>query len=301
MSEDVGRNKDSGVALSERIEAELMGLHTATPARVVSYDATKQRAKVQVQLKREFENSDGTVKELRVAPILDVPILFPRAGGYSLTFPVAAGDPCLIVFLERDASGWQKTGQESVPPSARRHDYSDAVAILGLWPSTDPISPSASTTAASFRSEDNGKRVQISSTGVSVISDDLVSIQADSDVGITATGNVDVDAGGDQSLTAAGDITIDATGAVTVNGTAITIQAAAALLLQAVGALTLQPTGAFIVVSTGAITFTRGANELMDILSQALDKIGTSTVSGSPLSNAADIATLKGKIDTMRT
>lgn len=294
MADEVGRNEDATKILTDRIDSSLRETHTALPGRVVSYDATKQRATVQIQLKREFETSDGTRKELLIPQSLDVPVLLPRAGGYSITFPVAVNDPCLVLFLERDIHGWLANGQAAVPPTARMHDYSDAVAILGLWPNPNPISPTPHTTAIAVRNDAGTRKLEIGTAGVlmdsnlqaNVIAGTSASMEAGTDLDLAAGDDIGVDAGGDLALSAA------------VN---VTITAGALLTLLSTGALVLQPTGALTVVSTGAITITRGANELMQILSDALDEIGTSTAGGDPLSNASNIAALKAQIDAMRT
>ena len=207
--------------ISESIRVALLETHTALPARVESFDAATQTATVVPELRRLAVHEDGEEQEISIAPIELVPVMFPRAGGMAITFPVEVGDKCLLVFGERDISGWLQTGEEGVPPAVRKHEYSDAVAILGLWPRPSALSPAPSSTSLEIRTDDGATTIAVSSSGVTVDSE-------------------------------------------------------------------------------GPITFTRGVNELLQVLSTALDLIGTSTVGGTPLSNAALIAAEKIKVDLIR-
>lgn len=66
-----------------------------------------------------------------------VPVQFLGGGGAAsgpaLTFPVAKGDECLLLFMDRDTSAWWTSGQVGFPPASNRlHDLSDAVALVGI-------------------------------------------------------------------------------------------------------------------------------------------------------------------------
>ena len=65
--------------------------------------------------------------------MLDVPVMFPRGGGYVLTFPVQKDDECLVVFSDMCIDAWFSLGGIQNQIEKRRHDLSDAIAILGLW------------------------------------------------------------------------------------------------------------------------------------------------------------------------
>lgn len=112
---------------------QLYDVHTALPGQIISYDHTTQRATIQPCLKKSY--LDGTTQEM---PILNnVPVIFPRAGRASLTFPVASGDTCLLLFIERSTDLWKSVGGVVAPDDPRKFDLSDAVAIMGLMPFTE--------------------------------------------------------------------------------------------------------------------------------------------------------------------
>lgn len=117
-------------AVQAAVNYRLNNVHTALPAAIISYDFVKQKASVQPLLNKVW--TDGTTTPM---PVLDnVPVIFPRAGGGSLTFPVVEGDTCLLVFIERSTDLWLTVGGQVSPDDNRKFDLSDAVAILGLFP-----------------------------------------------------------------------------------------------------------------------------------------------------------------------
>ncbi|MBX9922945.1 MAG: hypothetical protein K2Y01_02430 [Rhabdochlamydiaceae bacterium] len=117
-------------AMRQAIQFQLYDVHTALPGQVISYDYSTQNASIQPCLKKSY--LDGTTQEM---PILNnVPVIFPRAGGAGLTFPVVPGDNCLLLFIERSTDLWKSVGGIVAPNDPRKFDLSDAIAIMGLMP-----------------------------------------------------------------------------------------------------------------------------------------------------------------------
>lgn len=119
--------------MSQFIRASMDNVHTALPAVILDYDYKKQKAKVKPQVNKKFD--DGIELELPV--ITGVPVIFPRAGGASLSFPVKKGDTVLVLFSERSLDEWLVKGKEVTPEDSRRFDLTDAIAIPGLLPFTE--------------------------------------------------------------------------------------------------------------------------------------------------------------------
>jgi hypothetical protein len=117
-------------AMRQAVLFQLYDVHTALPGQIISYDHSLQKASIQPCLKKSY--LDGTTQEM---PILNnVPVIFPRAGEASLTFPVSPGDTCLLLFIERSTDLWKSVGGIVAPNDPRKFDLSDAVAIMGLMP-----------------------------------------------------------------------------------------------------------------------------------------------------------------------
>lgn len=147
-------------AAGARAESLLLDTHTCLPGIIKSFDAATQTATVQAAIKRQFildDDSDGWV-ELPLC--VDVPVHFPAGGGFVLTFPVADGDECLVVFSERAIDFWWDRGGVQEPSEYRLHDLSDAFAIVGFSSRPRAI-PAVATDATELRARDGSLVLRI--------------------------------------------------------------------------------------------------------------------------------------------
>lgn len=72
-------------------------------------------------------------KYITMCQLVKCPLMINNGGGASITFPVASGDTCLILFNDRDIDTWYTTGSiSSAPNSNRLHDLNDAIVIVGI-------------------------------------------------------------------------------------------------------------------------------------------------------------------------
>ena len=113
----------------QMLKAQAMAMNTAIPGEVVKYDAATGKAEVRALISLKY--SDGTIVKPPV--ISNVPIIMPRTQGASLTMPIAAGDPVLIVFAQWSIDRWLSEGGEVEAGDARTHAMSDAFAIPGAY------------------------------------------------------------------------------------------------------------------------------------------------------------------------
>ena len=120
-------------AIRNAILYQLMNIHTAFPAQIISYDYTVKKASVQPLINKNY--TSGIVQAM---PVLNnIPIVFPYSSGASLTFPVNKGDYCLIICCERSIDEFLANGGQVTPLDPRKLDLSDAVGIMGLLPFTE--------------------------------------------------------------------------------------------------------------------------------------------------------------------
>jgi len=145
------------------VDNALNETHTCLPAIIESFDATTQTAKVNPSIRRIVYNGDKIV----IPPIINVPVVFPSSGGYSITFPVAAGDEVLLVFSERSIDMWLQSGGVQDPLDRRKHDYSDAIAIIGLHSAQKAISD-YSDDGLVIRSDDGTEKITLSQGSVDI-------------------------------------------------------------------------------------------------------------------------------------
>lgn len=130
------RLNDIEESLRLALEAERAGIWTALPAIVVAANLAAQTVSAQPTIQGTITGPDGVARNVNLPLLVDVPIVWPRAGGFALTFPVAAGDEVLIVFASRCIDSWWQSGGIGAPAEVRMHDLSDGFAILA--PTSQP-------------------------------------------------------------------------------------------------------------------------------------------------------------------
>ncbi len=150
-------------------------------------------ASVKLAIKGYDSASDGT-RTFHDLPILPhCPVVFPRGGGYSMTFPIKAGDECMVQFSSRSLDEWWQTGKGQPPYDFRKHDLSDGVCFVGLTSRAKPLSGISAATAQ-FRSDDGATLVELNASGKTVRIVGQGGITLDGPVTatstITATGDV---------------------------------------------------------------------------------------------------------------
>lgn len=102
---------------------------------IVSFDPATQTAEVQVKMSFLL---NGEIKEYPL--LLDCPCIVLAGGEGALTMPISAGDSCLVLFNDRDMDNWYSGGQTMPPRTDRLHDFSDAIALVGLRNKQNQIS-----------------------------------------------------------------------------------------------------------------------------------------------------------------
>lgn len=139
-------------------------LHTGMPAKVVSWQSDKQTVTVKPMVR--FVDHDGTVLEF--PELRDVLWQYPKGGGFTLTFPVQAGDECFVSFSERCIDAWWRDGEPTAVMSTRLHDLSDGFAHSG-FNSVPNLTPAVLEDAICLRNVAGDAYVKIDSAKVITI------------------------------------------------------------------------------------------------------------------------------------
>ena len=157
LQSQLGGEQQLTKAVSESISA---GLRVSMPGIIQSFDADAVTCVIQPAIKGfEFDNSGNKVSN--TLPLLvDVPVVFPRGGGCSLTFPLAVGDECLVIFSDRCIDFWWQSGGIQEPVSDRMHHLADCFVIPGPQSQAKKIS-GISTTAAQLRTDDGSAFIEL--------------------------------------------------------------------------------------------------------------------------------------------
>ena len=106
------------------------------PGIIQGFNPIEQTAKVQLAIRERITDIEKNILNLEVPILLDVPIVMPRGGGFVITFPIKPGDECLVIFSDLCINAWWSLGGVQNIEEYRRHDFSDAFAILA--PTSQP-------------------------------------------------------------------------------------------------------------------------------------------------------------------
>lgn len=115
--------------IEDMINAGIGGIHTACPATIISFDAGSCIATVNPSM--VFYKCDD--ETINYPVITNVPVFMPHAGSAQITYPVKAGDSCLLVFAERSIDEWLGKGSTD-NHDPRRYDLTDAFCFVGMMP-----------------------------------------------------------------------------------------------------------------------------------------------------------------------
>ena len=117
------------IELLNRAKTEVFkSLNICKPGTIVSYNATKGTASIQICYKRELY--DGSVAGYPL--LVDCPVVTIQGGGIHFKAPIMAGDECLVFFADSNIDLWFQNGGQEVPFDGRRHSLSDGFALVGI-------------------------------------------------------------------------------------------------------------------------------------------------------------------------
>lgn len=157
LSAQLGSKEQADVRLAGSI---MSALRVSMPGIIQSFDPDTVTAIIQPAIKGYEPDSNGVKQSTTLPLLVDVPVIFPRGGGCTLTFPVKAGDECLVIFADRCIDFWWQNGGVQEPVDDRVHDLSDAFCIVGPQSQTQKIS-GISTSAVELRSDDGGTKLSL--------------------------------------------------------------------------------------------------------------------------------------------
>ena len=130
------RLDDPEESLRIALESAQANIWTAIPGVVTAVDLTAQTVSVQPSVQGTISSPDGSSQSVNLPLLVDVPIVWPRAGGFALTFPIKANDEVLVVFASRCIDSWWQSGGVGAQAEVRMHDLSDGFAVLA--PTSQP-------------------------------------------------------------------------------------------------------------------------------------------------------------------
>ena len=168
----VGDQQQSADALTDFI---FTNLRVSMPGIVQSFDPISVTCTVQPAIKCSQPDDAGNEVSASLPLLTDIPVIFPRGGGCTITFPVQEGDECLIIFSDRCNDFWWQSGGIQEPADDRQHDLSDAFIIVGPQSQAKKIS-NISTNSVQIRTDGGGSFVELTQSGAVNITAPVVTI-----------------------------------------------------------------------------------------------------------------------------
>lgn len=176
-------------------------LRCASPGFLVEDMAANQTVTVQIAIQERVRPASGPAQWMDIPPITSVPIIVPRGGGFSTTFPLKKGDQGILIFCDTCFDNWWMNGQTNAPPAVnvsspsgsqrqfevRRHHVHDCGFFPGMW-SKNNLIPNYSTDSMQLRADDGSAIIDVAAGGVTVtVGDSVVTV---SNGGVSVKGAV---------------------------------------------------------------------------------------------------------------
>lgn len=152
------------------IQQELDELRCASPAYLVEdIDPTTQTCTVQIAIQERTRTLLGP-KWVSIVPIIKVPVVMPRGGGYAVTLPLKKGDEGLLVFCDTCFDLWWTRGAVAGPQQqleVHRHDVHDCGFQPGMWSQPNVLS-NYSTSSIQVRTDAGDTVIDLATGAVKV-------------------------------------------------------------------------------------------------------------------------------------
>jgi len=183
----IGGEAQAYRALADSVSSTL---RVALPGIIQSFDPDTVTCVVQPAIKGSRRDASDQPVSLSLPLLVDVPVVFPRGGGCTITFPVQKGDECMVIFSDRCIDFWWQNGGVQEPVDPRQHDLSDAFALVGPQSQKEKIS-NISTEALQIRTDEGQAFIELRQSGEVNITSTLLTVNGNLQVNgeIASTGD----------------------------------------------------------------------------------------------------------------
>jgi len=182
------RYENNTLAILTAMEGHQKEVWTALPGIIQSFNPSAMTCTVKPAVLIPLKDPEtAEISQVEIPVLLDVPVIYPSGGGFTLTFPIKNGDECLVIFSSRCIdTWWQNGGYKNQLPLLRMNDLSDGFALVGPRSQVRTV-PSVSTSNVQLRT-DTGE------TYVEITTDHHINLTAPAGSTVTTSGNVTINA-----------------------------------------------------------------------------------------------------------
>lgn len=167
------------------IAEALFDARTLVPAKVTKWIPEKQAIECQPLIRRKRVIDEETIED-DYPVISQVPVSFPRWGGYTIRMPLQVGDIVMLAVADREIERWLAGNSDTTlvdPRGPRTHNIDDAVAYPGFARWSNPI-PDLDDGELVIGKEDGAGDLRIAADGT-------VTLESNAEVRLSAGGEAD--------------------------------------------------------------------------------------------------------------
>ncbi len=189
------RTYDFVEALRAAMDGRQAEIWTSLPGIVESFDPKAITVTVQPAVKGQIKDEQGKTTPVNLPLLVDVPVVFPCGGGFTLTHPIKNGDECLVVFASRCIDGWWQNGGIGGTPDKRMHELSDSFAIVGPRSQARVLNPPVDADNVQLRTDDGKAHITMMpdytikaenpTTKITMSPDGSISLEAQKEINLT--------------------------------------------------------------------------------------------------------------------
>lgn len=166
------KNQNMPNILQKFKDSMFFNIHTILPGKIVTYDDTQKKAKIQVLVK--LKDTENNV--YNIDPIDGVPVIFPISAGFELKYPLKKDDGCLLLFSEAPIGNYLVGSGMIVVDAddAGRFELTDCIAIPGLFQFSSIPAPTAKIeieTSGNIIIESTAGKIKIEPSGAITLDD----------------------------------------------------------------------------------------------------------------------------------
>lgn len=110
-----------------------VSLNCTQIGRIESFDPATQTATIQLVINQLKEVKPDGTKIIQQHPVIKkCPVVTMFGGDSFINLPISPGDNCIVFFNDREIDQWMVKGDGQLPQTGRVHDFSDAIALVGI-------------------------------------------------------------------------------------------------------------------------------------------------------------------------
>lgn len=118
--------------VNDLIDQRLRQMQTSYPAEVISYDSSTSTVTVKPLFIETWRGPDDerieeTIENVEDSYVQNVLVMFPRAGNFRVSLPIAAGDTGLVVVTKYSLDAFRSGAGQSDPGDLRKFSMSGSV------------------------------------------------------------------------------------------------------------------------------------------------------------------------------